>query len=99
MFQTRTLKQGRTSKTDVFFRDMDSLKLDVTIWYTEGWHLVATEAKSVVGKPLAMPATREKTVWQVAAGGRWLLLKTGHNEDDSPKTSLLCSLANCRGCR
>lgn len=62
MFQTRTLKQGKASKTDVFFRDMDSLKLDVTIWYAEGWHLVATQAKSVVGKLLAMPATREKTV-------------------------------------
>lgn len=62
MFQTRTLKQGKASKTDVFFRDMDSLKLDVTIWYAEGWHLVATQAKSVVGKPLAMPANREKTV-------------------------------------
>lgn len=72
MFQTRTLKQGKASKTDVFFRDMDSLKLDVTIWYAEGWHLVATQAKSVVGKPLAMPATREKNCF-TQLSDKWLL--------------------------
>lgn len=69
MFQTRTLKQGRASKTDVFFRDMDSLKLDVTIWYAEGWHLVATQAKSVVGWQCQPLGEKLSDKWLLEVGG------------------------------